>query len=372
MDNYEIIGTTRKAIEFDFEKKKIRNPEEQDKFVESKYNRALELVELGKRINTSPEKIAEIEEKERLIRSAYNEIKTPFLRMIYNRKIENAKAKTLGKETVYNELKKMDAYEILNTSRASCDLRKEEKNDIILKKNKEDLERYYSSMRTPQSSFSDREKIDLQLKKISESYELIKTAERRKIYNEELDKLEQERIETERQRAIKEKYSHISEVDSKMLKNVLKKKTEGIEIILLREDKEIILRKTGEINFLNSIGNYSAYINEYEISRNINGEKKVDTIYTNLSLPELSINKKSGKPVNEKYYNCVVNKLLAEDTIEGSKYNGGYIGMIEKNQKDDYDITLVDKKLNPIERENMTAVMIVKEIEEREKKGEDR
>ena len=99
MDNYEIIGTTRKAIEFDFEKKKIRNPEEQDKFVESKYNRALELVELGKRINTSPEKIAEIEEKERLIRSAYNEIKTPFLRMIYNRKIENAKAKTLGKET---------------------------------------------------------------------------------------------------------------------------------------------------------------------------------------------------------------------------------------------------------------------------------
>ena len=93
---------------------------------------------------------------------------------------------------------------------------------------------------------------------------------------------------------------------------------------MLREDKEIILRKTGEINFLNSIGNYSAYINEYEISRNINGEKKVDTIYTNLSLPELSINKKSGKPVNEKYYNCVVNKLLAEDTIEGSKYNGGY------------------------------------------------
>ena len=109
-----------------------------------------------------------------------------------------------------------------------------------------------------------------------------------------------------------------------------------------------------------------------------NNTDKVDKIYTILDVPKLGFNKKTGKLVNSQYYDCVVNKLLSEETIEGSKYNGGYIGLVEKKQNG-YDIT-IDKKLSEEEQENLTAIMIIKERKERinqikntkQKKGEDR
>ena len=73
----------------------------------------------------------------------------------------------------------------------------------------------------------------------------------------------------------------------------------------------------------------------------------------------LKVDEKTGIPINPDYYDCFVNKLLAEETIEGSKYNGGFIAGIERDQEGNYYITIEKEHLSPKEQEQLTAIMMI-------------
>ena len=100
---------------------------------------------------------------------------------------------------------------------------------------------------------------------------------------------------------------------------------------------------------------------EHAIIRKLKESPKVDKIYANLNFQQLSIDEDTGNPIDLDYYNCVVNELLSEGIIKGSKYNKGYVGGVEKNENGQYQIILKNKELDSNEKENLAAVMIYAE-----------
>ena len=368
-DCYEIIGAAREAIEWSFTKKQRRTYDEQDEFVKSKYNRIMKILEFGKKINTNPQKRELIEKQIDEVKNAYRKIKTPILREIYNQELDELKRKERGERLVNK-----NAYEILNTTRDALKMRVEERNDELLKSKKDELIKRYLEMITSTTTFSEKQKIDLKINQIKESYNLVKTADRRKIYNEKLDLEEEARRIRLRKEEIRRKYSHEEEKDPSLIytnKNSvkaikkIKNKASQIYFLIDKQGREIILKRTAEIIYRNSTQVYDGYVNEYELERNVNGVEKIDKVYTNILLRELSFDEETGKPENPEYYDCVVNELLSEDSIEGSKYNGGYIGNIERTKDGKYTITLDKKELNAEEQEMLTAVMLLKDTEDR-------
>lgn len=368
-DCYEIIGAAREAIEWSFTKKQRRTYDEQDEFVKSKYNRTIKILEFGKKMNTNPKKRELIEKQIYEVKNAYRKIKTPILREIYNQELDELKRKERGERLVNK-----NAYEILNTTRDALKMRVEERNDELLKSKKDELIKRYLEMITSTTTFSEKQKIDLKINQIKESYNLVKTADRRKIYNEKLDLEEEARRIRLRKEEIRRKYSHEEEKDPSLIytnKNSvkaikkIKNKASQIYFLIDKQGREIILKRTAEIIYRNSTQVYDGYVNEYELERNVNGVEKIDKVYTNILLRELSFDEETGKPENPEYYDCVVNELLSEDSIEGSKYNGGYIGNIERTKDGKYTITLDKKELNAEEQEMLTAVMLLKDREDR-------
>lgn len=368
-DCYEIIGAAREAIEWSFTKKQRRTYDEQDEFVKSKYNRIMKILEFGKKINTNPQKRELIEKQIDEVKNAYRKIKTPILREIYNQELDELKRKERGERLVNK-----NAYEILNTTRDALKMRVEERNDELLKSKKDELIKRYLEMITSTTTFSEKQKIDLKINQIKESYNLVKTADRRKIYNEKLDLEEEARRIRLRKEEIRRKYSHEEEKDPSLIytnKNSvkaikkIKNKASQIYFLIDKQGREIILKRTAEIIYRNSTQVYDGYVNEYELERNVNGVEKIDKVYTNILLRELSFDEETGKPENPEYYDCVVNELLSEDSIEGSKYNGGYIGNVERAKDGKYTSTLDRKELNAEEQEMLTAVMLLKDTEDR-------
>ena len=368
-DCYEIIGAAREAIEWSFTKKQRRTYDEQDEFVKSKYNRTIKILEFGKKMNTNPKKRELIEKQIYEVKNAYRKIKTPILREIYNQELDELKRKERGERLVNK-----NAYEILNTTRDALKMRVEERNDELLKSKKDELIKRYLEMITSTTTFSEKQKIDLKINQIKESYNLVKTADRRKIYNEKLDLEEEARRIRLRKEEIRRKYSHEEEKDPSLIytnKNSvkaikkIKNKASQIYFLIDKQGREIILKRTAEIIYRNSTQVYDGYVNEYELERNVNGVEKIDKVYTNILLRELSFDEETGKPENPEYYDCVVNELLSEDSIEGSKYNGGYIGNVERAKDGKYTSTLDRKELNAEEQEMLTAVMLLKDREDR-------
>ena len=140
-----------------------------------------------------------------------------------------------------------------------------------------------------------------------------------------------------------------------------------------KENRQLRIKRTSRINFQNWTGMGELYIDEYEIRRIIDGEERVDIVYTHLSLPSLKIQEETGKPIDVAYYNCVVNELLSEEMIKGSKYNSGYIGQIEQDKEGNCYTTLDKGKLNAREQEMLSAVMMMKQREANmtEERGEE-
>lgn len=125
-----------------------------------------------------------------------------------------------------------------------------------------------------------------------------------------------------------------------------------------RQKRDILLTKTGEISFITFPNNIDAYVSEYEVSRIVNGQERINKIYANLDLTKLSIDKETGKPFNPEYYNCIVNELLSEVVIRGSKYNEGYVGGVEKDENGHYKIALAKDELYDSEKEELAAVIL--------------
>ena len=240
---------------------------------------------------------------------------------------------------------------------------------------------------------------ELKFQELDFAYENIKTEELRQKYNQTLQSQSEvkshaeyikqitDEIESEiKTKQIEKRYSKVGNYDPELIKTisdgiskgeklVLRKSSKDPVTISLKDERNTTIKQTGRVLFANFM-ECESYVNEYQIVRYVDNQQKVDTVYTILDLPKLGFNKNTGRPLNPQYYNCVTNKLLSGDAIEGSKHNGGYIGLVEKDDYG-YDIT-IDKKLSKEEEENLTAVMILKEREEKRKnisgqrKGDDR
>lgn len=357
--------------------------------LENEFNTKIGILKQGE-INNSknPKKLKQIKEKiqeftkkfEESVKElsiAYETIRDEGLRKIYNdellRKNKN-RERPLIDET---------AYEFFNISERDLKLRTDMENNLFIKKEfDKKIENYESTLKEESPTFKKKQEIETLILKAKEFYELIATEEKRETYNKSLDEKEENANKNIHRKKIETIYSKKKQYDRNLIqtiekgkllgeKLVVRKKAEKSAYIVLENEQEgydILIRRTAEIAFKNAT-NVNSYVNEYEIIKKLEGEDKVDIIYTMLSLPELGIDKDTDKPVNPRYYECVVNKLLSEDTIEGSKHNGGYIGMIEKTEDGDYDITLDKEELNQIEQENLTAVMIMKEREEKSKES---
>ena len=305
------------------------------------------------------------------IKEAYEALKTDGARKLYD---DQLKEKELEKK---NEREFLDetAYTFFEMSEREIELRADTKNNKIIKEayNKK-VEKYTKVLNDISLNPEQRKRAEDILKKTKEYYEKINTKEKRDTYKKELDLKE----EIERKKINKEKYSKIDQLDFKMIGTVKEGKNKGRKLVAktenrnpqvvdLNDSRKIKISKTGEIIFKNSVLLCNS-VNEYLISRIINGKEKKDKIYTNLSLPSLTED-------NLDYYNCVVNEMLSEDVIEVvTKYNGGYIGMIEKDEASGgYKATIRDKSLNTEEQEIFAAVMINLENEKNKenKKQED-
>ena len=305
------------------------------------------------------------------IKEAYEALKTDGARKLYD---DQLKEKELEKK---NEREFLDetAYKFFEMSEREIELRADTKNNKIIKEayNKK-VEKYTKVLNDISLNSEQRKRAEDILKKAKEYYEKINTKEKRDTYKKELDLKE----EIERKKINKEKYSKIDQLDFKMIGTVKEGKNKGRKLVAktenrnpqvvdLNDSRKIKISKTGEIIFKNSVLLCNS-VNEYLISRIINGKEKKDKIYTNLSLPSLTED-------NLDYYNCVVNEMLSEDVIEVvTKYNGGYIGMIEKDEASGgYKATIRDKSLNIEEQEIFAAVMINLENEKNKenKKQED-
>lgn len=347
-----IKNNTNIIIKYNFKKEKERLEEE---FREK-------MQELSRKFKEDMEEITH----------AYSEIQSEELRKIYNDELlKKDKGRKLIEET---------AYDFFNISEKELKLRSDNKNDLLIKSEYEKrIKNYKLALQNGSLGFEKRQKIEALLLKARQYYKLIENSKNRKLYNAYLDEKEKAIEKAIREKIIEEKYSRKDQYDKNLIKTVergkflgeklvIKKETNNPETIFLQDDRDMKLKKIAEVMFRNATGVYNSYVNEYELIRMIEGEEKVDKIYTNLSLPELAISKNTGKPVNSEYYNCVVNELLTEEAIEGSKYNGGYIGTVERNKYGNYESTLKNKKLNVSEQENLTAVLIIKEKEEKEEK----
>lgn len=259
--------------------------------------------------------------------------------------------------------RKQSAYEILDTLKETSERYTDEENDQRIRKRRDKLKKRYEEELKTTTDFKKKAKIELKLQQIEEAYNMINTAAKREEYAKQ--QIDEALTEETRQ-----KYSHVSEYKPDLINTkkgtkdkMLKKEEKPSKEYSCpdEENRQLTIKRTARINFQNWTGMGGLFIDEYEIRRIIDGEERVDIVYTHLSLPSLKIQEETGKPINDDYYNCVVNELLSEEMIKGSKYNSGYIGQIEQDEEGNYYTTLGKGKLNPREEEMLSAVMIMKQ-----------
>lgn len=379
-NSYEILGIKSEIINWILNQKdngefklERRKPEQIDEIIKHLYDSKMKILQYGIDNNKSPYKIEEIKENMEKLTTAYETIKSGPLREIYNEELEKIKRKKerpLIDETAYDFFGISEKNIKMYPVNKSNSLVESAYNKIIEKCNK--------ALQNEETDFRQRQKIEYILKKSESYYNLINTPEKRKIYEEILDRKEKEINEKARREYIKVKYSKKNYYNKDLIKTtqsgekmVARKEIKRAPYVLLEDESNTFIKKKAEIIFKNCTGGLESNINEYEVIKTIKGQEKRDIIYTNLLLSELGIDNETGKPVNPKYYDCVVNKLLTEDMIEGSKYNGGYIGLIEKKENGEYHTTLGKEELDPTEQEMLTAVMIIKEREKNTQEREE-
>lgn len=375
-DYYEAIGTTKNAVEYDMNGKK-RNTKEKLEFIKEKFKFEMKKIENSKSIarnRNDQEKLAKLNRQTEAIILAYDKIKFSIL--------EQKHEQNLDKKAMITKVpKKKTPYEVLNLFKESMKYRSAEENDAVIRERRDEALKNLQKKLQNVSDFKEKLRIEAEIKEIEEAYEMIKIEDKRRVYAEQEQKKDEEEKQKVRTQKIKEKYSHSSECTPYLIKNrqnsgdkslqnkMIERKEELSEeySYIDKENRQLRIRQTAKINFENWTSVNKFFINEYEVIRKINGEEKKDIIYMNLAIRDLkidlSVDKKTGKPINPDYYDCFVNKLLAEETIEGSKYNEGFIGGIGQNREGNYYITLEKDCLPPMEQEQMTAVIIMKQRE---------
>lgn len=295
--------------------------------------------------------ITKYSEKTKKIIKAYNSMRTFAMREItafnsFRSKIkENRK---LRYPTTYKGLGFSEEY--INS------LPKERANEIIKEKYLKIMQAFESALSDNSLLSEEREKIKLLQNSCKESYKYISNVDMRKKYTEFLDNME-----------LKEKYSKFSQYNPQLIYSddtggyrILKKDSKNSVEIHLNDN--LIIKKVASLSYINATGTLNSYINQYEIKRKSYDEEKIDYIYSDINLQQLETDEKTGKLINPQYYHCVVNELLSEEMIKASKFNSGYIGLVESVNNVDgeerYCTTLQNKKLSQTEQEYLTVVTI--------------
>lgn len=365
-NSYEILGITKELIKLTYEKKS-RGLENQNKVIKKAFDNCMKALELAEKYNNTPQKLEEIQKKREMCVAAYYNINTPVKRAFYNMK--------LNMQNKENNQMIDSIYNFFGISEEELNQQYERKKDKLIKKQYDLLKEEFEKVLTyPKNTPDERRKVEMFLYEIDRNYRRIENEDKRNSYNRTLEKMKDEKKE----RDIESVYKHapnpllIKTIETGKLrgkKMVIRRSAKRPVTIHLNDRNNTIITKTGEVQYRNCTGKYDSYVNEYQIAQIIRGEKIVHTIYTNLSILDLEVDKETGEPLNKKYYDAVTNKLLSEDLIKGSEYNGGYIGLLEKDDNDEYNTTLGKRKLSVDEHEMLAAVMIVKE---REKMMKDR
>ena len=400
---YEIIGTNRDAVY-------MRTTDQaRDEFIigkvkDTKRGISKKIERLEERI-----KITEGHEKQKLIRlkqklqiemnlvdRACLQIRNSEQRAQYDAaldaRVENFKHE-IQKERKVTE----DAYRILFTSRKNCNdnfSNSKKIDDFLFKmhsgliKNKTDelellkgrqsrLEKDTSSkgFREKSGLEADIEQIEKEIKRIDKLYEKIKNREARTLYDEELEEIQKQEDERIRQGILRKKYSvekysqtdTIQQIGYKPLEKAAREST--IRTLTRKDGTILVIEQIGRLGYRN-VRNMTGMIDAYRITRTVDGEKKWDVRYTNLNMIDLSRNPKTGKIENKDYYDFVANIFLSEDSIEGTKYNGGYLGEVIKDKDGKYFHDLNDinelsavMKLNTIQKEKDREGKDIKEGE---------
>lgn len=285
-----------------------------------------------------------------------------------DKKIGESHNKIDNSEKINGNYIKRTPYNVLNILEENINFYSEKEKDTIIKDKKEKLLNAALEMLETESNFRKKQKIELYIQELNESYKLIKNEEGRREYKKQLTAKEEKNI-----------HSHILEYNSKLIDNIRdsennklpqkaikRAEVEKTEKILLEnnEGRNIELTQIATIAFRNWTGVNTSYINEYEVRRKVDGKEKIDKIYTDLETQYLKKSKKTRMPSNLEYYDFVVNKLLSEKSIRDSKYNAGYIGLIGKKEDKSYFLTLEQEKLSQKEQEILTAIMIENQKQE--------
>ena len=113
---YEIIGTNYEAIYSKNTRGKDYTDIEIDNFLKEKYEHIIKLIETKISIANSEDRISELEEQKKEIIFAYEQIKSPIQREIYNKILDHEKFQNiLSKDgKVDNIVRRKTAYSILN------------------------------------------------------------------------------------------------------------------------------------------------------------------------------------------------------------------------------------------------------------------
>ncbi len=357
IDFYKVLGTAKGAVENDYMTYKKRSIEEEDEFIRGKYKDRLREIEMRQELakeQKNQDKWEELERKKGKVEEAYQKLKTAKLRKEYNEPM------TANNEKIILIYKRKSPYKVLGMDKNRLrDLTYEEIDQTL--KNKRDvlIDQYSKDLASiPVSFFSSRQKMQLKIDEVEEAYREVATKDKRKeLHKDEYD-------------------PHLinsSNPDKNALQGKIIQREEILSEERLYKDEEnrlLRVKKTGKLKFQNWTGVGQLFVDEYEVKRIINGQEKVNTIYTNS--PSVSINEKTGEPVDPDYYDCFINKLLAETTIGASKSMGGFVGGIEQNQAGEYYITLENIELSPMEKEQMAAVMIWKQTAKQKEKSQER
>lgn len=370
---YEIIGTSREAVYM------RKTDQDRDVFVKEKKDDAIKIIErkicaLEERIQLSDkceQEKRKYELERALIEQAYLEIANAAKRKQYDVALEVEMINI--KQSIEEKNRIEDAYKILCTTSKKCqdNLGKSpDKVDAFLLERRDGLLRnatyQITSLRSRISLFEKndstrafREKsrllgeiarIEVHIQKVKDAYEKVKDKKARKIYNIELAKKEEQEKERIKQNYLKREYMCKPNIDS--IVQVGHKFLEGGMVTVTREDgTEVTIERIGMVAY-RTLGNITAGIDEYRIRREIDGKKKWDVRYANLNMGELQNNKE--------YHDFVANIFLSEDSLEGAKYNKGYLGRVLKDKNEDYIHDLTD--IN-----ELSAIAKLKEKEEKDK-----
>ena len=322
------------------------------------------------------------EAKRKKIIGAYKQLATKGLREIYEENKEyNSTRLYLNGNTAYDffAISEQEIYS-LNADKADS---------IIKEVYDKFVECYERAITDPEVDEEIKIELKNDLLQAQKYYKKICDMNSRMQYKDELDLMEKTEKIKINEAYIKQKCSKVDQFDPYLIKSVKVINSKKVKALLYKrstnpvtlslpdkKNRDILLAKTGEILFKTSSDDISSYISEYEVSRIVNGKEIIDRIYANLDLTKLSIDEENNIPNNSEYYDCVVNELLSEVVIRGSKYNKGYVGGVEKNKNGQYQIILAKKELDSIEKEELAAVMIYaeqqEEVEEKKESDEGR